>query len=86
MPCVHPCWLKEAYSADPFVTEIKQRLAEGKTETNLAFDSTGMLYCLVQGQPKLYVPNSPELRTRLLREAHDAATAGHWILDTGYYP
>lgn len=69
--------IKMAYSADPFVTDIKEKLANGDSEADLTFDSVGMLYKLVQGLPKLYVPDSPELRTRLLREAHDAATAGH---------
>lgn len=69
--------IKSAYASDSFVTELRTKLAAGLPEPDLAFDSAGMLYHVASGCPRLYVPNVPELRTQLLREAHDAATAGH---------
>lgn len=69
--------LRGAYSADALVQGLKTRLAQGESDTDYAFDSAGMLFRLVDGEPRFYVPDAPELRTALLREAHDSVVAGH---------
>jgi hypothetical protein len=69
--------LRSGYAADPTIQEVKDRLSGGEAEPDYAFDSAGMLFRMVSGEPRFYVPDAPELRTALLREAHDSVIAGH---------
>ena len=69
--------IKAAYPTDSFVLETKEQMEKGTAADNLAFDPAGLLYNTAQATPRLYVPEIPELRTQLLREAHDARIAGH---------
>jgi hypothetical protein len=69
--------IRAAYSGDPFVVALKSRMAQGAHDPSVTFDSSGMLYNMVNGSPRLYVPEIPALRSQLLREAHDSRTAGH---------
>lgn len=71
------CEIRSGYTSDPFIPELKSRLANGQSDPEFAFDSSGMLYYVKSGQPRLYVPEIPELRTKLLGEAHNTPTAGH---------
>ena len=63
--------IKDAYTSDPeYVSELKRK----RTRSNpLQLKDEVFLY---KGD-RLYIPNSAELRTRILRELHDAPTGGH---------
>ena len=60
------------YAADPVVQQIRQDIAAG-VPTPYAWEN-GYLYAQ---SGKLYVPDAPGLRQRLLREHHDIPIAGH---------
>jgi hypothetical protein len=70
--------IKTGYTSDPFAIKLREQLAAGQGDPDMAFDSEGMLYNVaIKGVARLYVPEIPEVRTLLLREAHDSPTAGH---------
>ena len=55
------------------------RLANGPQDTpGVALSGAGVLYDTTGPRLRLYVPNDPHLRTDILREYHDANSAGHF--------
>lgn len=70
--------IKAAYSADALVKDIKCDMAEGKGDPDYAFDAQGIMYNRATGIERIYVPDDAELRTTILREAHDAPMSGHF--------
>ena len=76
------------YQSDPVCREAAKELAEGLPSQ--FYWQNGYLYC----QGRLYVPDVPELRQRLLSEHHDIPIAGHLgrdktlanLAETFYWP
>lgn len=70
--------IKATYPTDSFVKSLKRDMATGNGDPDFAFDVQGILYNRATGIERLYVPDNAELRTRVLREAHDSPMSGHF--------
>ncbi len=70
--------IKAGYRNDKFYKAIRRNMAAGDGTEDFSFDALGLLYNRANGQERLYVPAVPEIRTKLLREAHDSEVSGHF--------
>ena len=82
----------DAYPSDPTTSTLIQALRSDDPPANSDYTlaDNGLLLELTSGNPRVYVPNDPPLRTMLLHEHHDAA--GHFgtaktldLLERHYY-
>lgn len=69
--------IKTGYATDKLYQEVKADMEASKGDPDFAFDVQGLLYNKAMGLERLYVPAIPELRTQVLREAHDTPLTGH---------
>lgn len=69
--------IKQATNNDSFYKEVTSELEASDEDLGFKLDSRGLLFHTASGEHKLYVPDVPSLRTRVLREAHDSTISGH---------
>lgn len=68
--------IKQAYDSDPEAQVAIHQVHDGAT-SEFSIDN-GLLYRTPTSQPRqLYIPNTPSLKQRLLREHHDSVIYGH---------
>ena len=86
------CTVTQANMSQDFVDRLKaaakrdpeyQRLVKDPRDTYKVIGS--LLFKSVEGQLRLVVPNTKDLKTQLLRECHDIPVAGHLGCDKTYY-
>ena len=86
------CTVTQANMSQDFVDRLKaaakrdpeyQRLMKDPRDTYKVIGS--LLFKSVEGQLRLVVPNTKDLKTHLLRECHDIPVAGHLGRDKTYY-
>lgn len=70
--------VQEALKTDPYYTKILQDVSQGTQVADILIDGSGILYDTSQGTPRVYVPDNPELRTKILYEFHDTPTSAHF--------
>lgn len=66
--------IKQAYDTDSDVQAALTALHSGSSDY---VQEHGLLYRVVQGTRRLFIPNLPALKQRLLREHHDSVIYGH---------
>lgn len=65
--------LREAIEADPYTKQIRDQLSSDPSTDPYFSSSANHLYY----KSRLVIPDYPELKAKILAEAHDSPTGGH---------
>ena len=83
--------IKDGYAGDSYFAPVFQSLVLGqkvdpksKTRINRFFARDGLIFLPCVTGDRLCIPEGRELRHTLLRECHDATTAGHFGMEKTY--